>query len=273
MSTAEGTPSAWNGVNLVGIPTGLFASAAFNDYPLPVSISGVREMNGALFEMLRLSETAEEAGAAFHNYMRAVFGVNGEDQLPSMPDGRRRFRSSYLRLLKGWGFDANSAEGAVLKGWVESRFGLLPTFHKEVLARYPSRGWMRYLEEKMGSRFHNNSINLQLDLLYEFCQWALARFFFTGRHHVTLYRGCNDFDEHPVVVHPGRHDYIVRLNNLVSFTSERGVAETFGDRILEARVPLVKILFFNRLLSDHPLKGEGEFLVIGGAYRMKVSYW
>lgn len=273
MNSTENLSPAWHGVNLVGIPTGLLASAAFNDFPLPLAIGGVREMNSALFEMLRLSETVEEAGVAFQNYMRAVFGVNGEDQLPPLPNGKRRFRASYLRLLKGWGFDANSAEGAVLKGWVESRFGLLPTFHKGVLGRYPSSGWMRYQEEKMGSRFHNNSINLQLDLLYAFCQWTLTRFFFTGRHHVTLYRGCNDFDEHPVVEHVGKHEVVVRLNNLVSFTSERDVAETFGDRILEARVPLVKILFFNRLLSDHPLKGEGEYLVIGGDYRVKVSYW
>lgn len=267
------TSRVGHGVNLVGIPTGLLASAAFNDYPLPLSIGGVHELNGALFEMLRLSETPEEAGSAFQNYMRAVFGVNGEVQLPAVGNGARRFRASYLRLLKGWGFDANGPEGAVLKGWVESRFGLLPTFHKGMLGRYPSPAWMTYVEEKMGSRFHNNSINLQLDLLYEFCQWALARFFFTGRHHVTLYRGCNDFDEHPVVEKLGKREAIIRLNNLVSFTSERDVAETFGDRILEASVPLVKILFFNRLLSDHPLKGEAEYLVVGGDYRVKVSYW
>ena len=262
-----------HGVNLVGVPTGLLASVAFNDYPLPLSIGGVREMNRALFDMLALAETPEEAGSAFQNYMRAVFAANGEQQLPPAAGGKRRFRASYLRLLKGWGFDANSPEGAVLKGWVESRFGLLPTFHKSLLGRYPSPSWMTYVEEKMGSRFHNNSINLQLDLLYEFCQWAMARFFFTGRHHLVLYRGCNDFDEHPVVERIGKREAVIQLNNLVSFTAEREVADTFGDRILEARVPLAKILFFNRLLSDHALKGEAEYLVIGGDYRVKVSYW
>ena len=72
------TSRVGHGINLVGIPTGLLASAAFNDYPLPLSIGGVHELNAALFEMLRLSETPEEAGSAFQNYMRAVFGVNGE---------------------------------------------------------------------------------------------------------------------------------------------------------------------------------------------------
>lgn len=267
------SPAPHVGVNLVGIPSGLLASAAFNEAPLPLVISGVQEMNGALFEMLRLSETPEEAGAAFQNYMRALFGVNGELLLPAAGDGKRRFRASYLRLLKGWGFDANGPEGAVLKGWVESRFGLLPTFHRCPLGRYPSAAWMTYLEQKMGSRFHNNSINLQLDLLFAFCQWAIARFFFVGQRHVRLYRGCNDFDEHPILERFGKREAVVRLNNLVSFTSEREVAETFGDYILEAQVPRAKILFFNQLLSDHPLKGEAEYLVIGGDYRVKVGYW
>ena len=33
--------------NLLGIPTGLLASTAFNDYPLPLHISGVLETNPA----------------------------------------------------------------------------------------------------------------------------------------------------------------------------------------------------------------------------------
>ncbi|MBL8586167.1 MAG: NAD(+)--dinitrogen-reductase ADP-D-ribosyltransferase, partial [Bradyrhizobiaceae bacterium] len=39
-----------------------------------------------------------------------------------------------------------------------------------------------------------------------------------------------------------------------------------------ARVPLTKIAFFNTLLSVHPLKGEGEYLVIGGDYLVTASY-
>ena len=127
--------------------------------------------------------------------MGALFGLDSEQRLKKT-DGRR-FRSSYLRLLQDWGFDSNSPAGAVLKGWVESRFGLFPTFHKEVLGRFPSPGWIGYVEEKMSSRFHNNSINLQLDLLYEYSQWALARYFAPGKKHLTLYRGVNDFKEHP----------------------------------------------------------------------------
>lgn len=87
-----------------------------------------------------------------------------------------------------------------------------------------------------------------------------------------LYRGVNDFIEHPLIRKNRGREIIVRLNNLVSFTADRTVACEFGDTILEARVPKVKILFFSELLPRHPLKGEAEYLVIGGDYRVNTSY-
>ena len=255
--------------NLLGVPTGLLASAAFNDFPVPLHISGVRETNRHFFRQLEDAAGLGQAAQLFQDYMDVVFGLDRERDAA---DGKRRYRSSYLRLLKGWGFDANSQEGAVLKGWVESRFGLFPTFHKAPLARFSSPAWAAYVEEKMSSRFHNNSISLQLDLLYEFCQWAFSRWPSAGRRHLTLYRGVNDFVEHPLIQQARNREAVVRLNNLVSFSADRAVADEFGDYILEARVPTAKVLFFNDLLPRHPLKGEAEYLVIGGDYRVKVSY-
>ena len=259
--------------NLVGIPTGLLASAAFNEYPLALSIGGVQEMNRPFFEMLAKAPNTAESGRMFEHYMAMLFGLNGTALAGDEGGGKRRFRSSYRRLLEGWGFDSNGPEGAVLKGWVESRFGLLPIFHKEKLGRFPSSAWIAYVEQKMSSRFHNNSISLQLDILYEFCQWMLARWLAPGRRHITLYRGINNFDEHRVIERIDKHTAVIRQNNLVSFTANRYIADEFGDIILESRVPLVKVLFFNGLLAGHPLKGEGEYLVIGGDYRVTMSYW
>lgn len=262
---------AGHSTNLVGIPTGLLASAAFNEHPLGLHISGVRETNRSLFSMLEDSTCADEAQDAFQKYMAAVFGVNQPSG--ARKDGPRHFHSSYRRLLQGWGFDANNGEGAVLKGWVESRFGLLPTFHRAPLGRYPSEAWMRYVEQKMSARFHNNSILLQLDLLYEYCQWMLARYCLPNRRHLILYRGVNDLAEHYVVSTLSRREAIVRQNNLISFTDQRSTADQFGDTILEVQVPLVKILFCNGLLPGPVLKGEGEYLVIGGDYRVRMSYY
>ena len=155
-------------------------------------------------------------------------------------------------------------------GWVESRFGIFPTFHKARLVRQAPDAWATYVAEKMSSRFHNNSIMVQLDLLYEFCQWALRRYASPERSHVTLYRGINDFDEHPIKARLGRRTVVMRLNSLSSFTAEREIADCFGDVILAAAVPREKILFFNTILRSHPLKGEGEFLVIGGDYELRL---
>jgi NAD+--dinitrogen-reductase ADP-D-ribosyltransferase len=257
--------------NLVGIPTGLLASTAFNAFPVPLHIASVRDANRSLFNMLSKAENPETAAGMFEAYMGTMFDLDDQDR-----DGRgpARFRaSSYLRLLRGWGYEANSPEGAVLKGWVESRFGLFPTFHKASISDFSLPAWTAYVEEKMSSRFHSNAILAQLDLLYEFCQWSLARFHSIGRKHVTLFRGVNNFSEHLLVERADRTHVVVRLNNLVSFTSERELAESFGDLILEVEAPTVKIVFFNSLLPRHALKGEGEFVVIGGDYQAKALYY
>lgn len=253
--------------NLVGIPTGLLASLAFNAHPRALHIGGARAFNRALFRQLDAAPDPAAAGHTFQDYMSVMFALQPEKR-PQDADGRRQFRASYLKLLADWGFDSNGAAGAVLKGWVESRFGMFPTFHKAPLTRFTGPDWSTYLMEKMASRYHNNSINVQLDLLYEYCQWYLARFDADPKPHITLYRGANRMAEEHVIAAISRRELIVRLNNLSSFTSRRDIAEQFGDYILEALVPKVKLLFFDALLPRHPLQGEAEYLVIGGDYRV-----
>jgi NAD+--dinitrogen-reductase ADP-D-ribosyltransferase len=85
--------------------------------------------------------------------------------------------------------------------------------------------------------------------------------------HLSLYRGINRTDEHEIL---GGGRYRVLFNNLNSFTSSRERADEFGDYILVAEVPLPKVFFFNRLLPGM-LKGEDEFVVIGGVYEVRIS--
>ena len=266
-----GPPACGHTTNLVGVPTGLLASPIFNEHPVPLKIAGVRETNPGLFGLLDRANDPEDAARLFQDYMGVVFGIHQEQREGVDSAGVRRYRSSYLRLLKGWGYDTNSREGAVLKGWVESRFGLFPTFHKHPISAFSSEAWMTYVEEKMSSRFHNNSIYTQLDVLYEFCQCSLARFFQIGRKNMTLYRGVNDFVEHQTVSVIDKRTRIIRLNSLVSFSSERDIAGQFGDYIMETRVPTAKVLFFNALLPRAPLQGEAEYLVIGGEYQVSLA--
>ena len=270
-------PGAGRSNNMVGISTDLLANVDFNDYPMSLHLSGVREMNKNLFEMLGQAESKEEAAEAFYNYMNAIFGIEPEQwekqkTKPRADQGAvRRFASSYLRLLKGWGFETCGPEGAVLKGWVESRFGLAPLYHKETIHSINSTAWMEYIQEKMNSRFHNNAIHTQLDILYEFCQWSLERFGDADQTHITLYRGMNLPDG--ALIKSSDGTCRLRLNNLVSFSADREVASCFGDTVLTARIPLCKILFFNALLPVHPLQGESEFMVIGGDYRVEASVY
>ena len=143
--------------------------------------------------------------------------------------------------------DNASPAGAVLKGWVESRFGLVPTHHRQPLLRFPSPAWVTYLEEKTFSRLHNNNIHQQLDLLFEFCQWALQRFGLSGHAaagapHLRLWRGSTRCDEQLVAGSlRGRH-CTVRLNSLVSFSLSEQDAGCFGDWVFEVQVPASKLL-------------------------------
>lgn len=255
------------GVNLTGIPTGLLVSAEFHAYPMPLHIAGTRDGHQLLFQRLSLVRQQSEAARMFQSYMEETFAAT--EERPK----RRRFRASYLRLLQGWGYDSNSPEGAVMKGWVESRFGIAPTFHGQVIGRVGDAAWVRYMTDKMSGRFDNNAIWLQLDLLYEFAQWSARRFLLPGRRHVRLFRGTNDFSEHPIVWQDNACNGVIRLNNLVSFTDDRDVAGVFGDNILEVQVPLVKLLFFKGLLPCSALQAESEYLVIGGEYAARILYY
>ncbi|HPG79035.1 MAG TPA: NAD(+)--dinitrogen-reductase ADP-D-ribosyltransferase [Piscinibacter sp.] len=271
----EADPARWYTTNLVGVPAPLLASTAFNAHPQPLHIAGARECNPGLFALLQRSRDADEARAVFAHYMSLAFGLaRPSDEARGEASGdRRRWRSSYLKLLQGWGLDSNGPSGAVLKGWVESRFGLVPSFHGAPLARFPSPAWVAYLEQKAASRYHNNSIFQQLDLLYEFCQWMLARFaLLGGGTHATLWRGSTRCEEQVAAGSLRERHCTVRLNNLVSFSTTRAEAQCFGDWVLEARIPQCKLLLVPGLLNTTSLHGEAEVLAIGGDCEVEARY-
>lgn len=266
----EAEPTRWYTTNLVGVPAPVLASTAFNAHPQPLHIAGARETSAGLFALLQRCATPDEAREVFAHYLSLAFGLAQPDPGEG---GSRRWRSSYLKLLQGWGLDANGPAGAVLKGWVESRFGLVPAFHAAPLARFPSAAWITYLEQKAASRYHNNSIFQQLDLLFEFCQWMLARFALLGAGpHVTLWRGSTRCEEQVTAGSLRERRCTVRLNNLVSFSTTAAQAQCFGDWVLEARVPRVKLLLVPGLLNTTSLHGESEVLSIGGDFEVEARY-
>ncbi|MBI5814665.1 MAG: NAD(+)--dinitrogen-reductase ADP-D-ribosyltransferase [Nitrospinae bacterium] len=252
--------------NLIGLPTVSFASPAFNISPSPVRINGVLEMNQPLFEALDRFDR-EETAAVFMEHMRVMFGLDQEDR---EPEAKRIYRANYLRLLRGWIFDSNRPDGAVMKGWVESRFGLMPLFHRESIPNINCKAYWNYLSERMTPRFHNNSIFAQFDLLYEFAQYWLHRFG-DEEGKITLYRGANDMKrESQIVEKREKKLWVVRNNSLVSYTSSLERASEFGDTILKIEAPFEKILCFPELLPGKIPGAESEHIVIGGDYISEV---
>ena len=254
--------------NHCNLPPWVIASRHFNDNPQPLEIQGVRAANRFLFNKLDGIPTAEERAVIFNDYMSVRYQLH-HWQNQATDTARKSIRNSYLRFLRGWMMDANSVEGAVLKGWVESRVGIPPRYHKVRIPDIHGEEYMVFALDRTRGSARTNAIYSQLDLLYEYCQYELVRKY-PGRLSIPLYRGTYDAGEHEVLEQPGKREQIVRLNNLVSCTAEEERAWEFGFTVWEMLVPLAKVFFFSDLLPNSILKGEGEFIVIGGEYRVRI---
>lgn len=254
-------------LNLCNLPAWIIGSTEFNDNPEPLQIQGLSTADRLLLAQLdEIPEQAERA-RAFNDYMSVKFYLHQwADQSTAV--ARRSIKNSYLRFLRGWGVDSNSTEGAVLKGWVESRFGLVPRYHRGSLDTADHDDCSRYAIDRMRGSAHTNNILSQLDLLYSYTQYELARAH-PHQKHLRLYRGTYDASEHEVLESRGGRVQVVALNNLCSFTSDREKAWEFGTTVWQVDVPLCKVLFHGDLLPQSILKGENEHLVIGGRYLVR----
>lgn len=263
-------------INRCNLPAAILGGLTFQRHPAPLLLDGVAELHADLFPLLdSLSEPVDRAGR-FMDYMTVHFRLKALEEaglISALPaDARRsrpklRGRADYLRMVRGWAFDPNSQEGAVLKAWVESRFGLLTRFHGVLLDDRGEDAYEHFLEVCSRGLYNTNALEAQLDLLYTYCQYELHRQQ-PGLTHLDLYRGFNRFSDDQVLAKPDRRRRIVLLNNLSSFSVRRERAEEFGDHMLRARVPVSKVFFYNRVLPGM-LKGEDEYVVIGGIYEVE----
>lgn len=254
-------------INRCNLPAVILGSLTFQRHPTALALDGVAELHADLFAMLDGIGSAAERAQLFRDYVAAHFRLDHLEDAGIDAHSQKRAKANWLRVLRGWSFDADGREGAVLKGWVESRFGLVPRFHGEPLRDFTGPAWLRYEEMRAGGLYGTNAVEAQLDLLYAYCQYEFARAAAGDR--LTLYRGINRIGDHEVLSGEGRRQ-VVLFNNLASFTANRERAGEFGDYILAADVPLAKI-FFHCALLPGILKGEDEHLVIGGAYEVTLS--
>ncbi|MBK8804458.1 MAG: dinitrogenase reductase [Fibrobacteres bacterium] len=248
------------------LPPWALASQDYQEDPCPLEIVGARESEARLFQLLERLEDTASRGATFHEYLVARFRL---EQLSGAPSpATATLQHSYLRFLRGWGADSNAYSGAVLKNWVESRFGLRPTYHAGILASN-EEAQAKYLRDRMRGEAETMGLYQQLDLLYTYCQYELQRRF-PGERWRTLYRGTHDPEEYAV---DRAQPHLVTLNNLSSFTSDREIAWEFGSLVWKVRIPVPKIVFFSGLLPRNILEGEKEYLVLGGRYTVEALKW
>ncbi|MGD9163597.1 MAG: NAD(+)--dinitrogen-reductase ADP-D-ribosyltransferase [Chromatiales bacterium] len=264
-------PYARLSINHCNLPSVILGSLTFQRHPVALHLDGVEELHGEFFCSLRDIDDAVERAIHFRDYMSSSFLLDHLDEagFDAETSRIRRSKADYLRMLRGWMFDPDGKEAAVLKSWVESRFGLLPRNHGGPLDDFTTENYQRYLSARAQGLYNTNALEAQLDLLYTYCQYESVRRF-PKQTHLQLYRGINRVHEHEVLHQPARQTYIMLLNNLNSFTHNRHRAEEFGDYILEVEIPQVKLLYFPELIPG-VLKGENEYLVIGGVYQVKVS--
>lgn len=254
--------------NLCDLPAWVIASLEYAEDPQPFELQGVRRANRGLLDKLDAIRDPVERGRIFHEYTAVKFSLH-DSEAAATNGTRRSLRNSYVRYLRGWGVDSSSVEGAVLKAWVQSRIGIAPTWHRGKVLAEDETDQMAFATDRMKGGAYTNAIDAQLDLVYLFCQYELARRF-PGQRWLSLFRGTNDPDEYETIAEPGRRERVVRLNNLSSFTSDEDAAFQFGGTVWRAEIPVTKILFFSGLLPDSILRGEDEYLVIGGVYRVRM---
>lgn len=257
-------------INRCNVPAVILGSVTFQRFPSPLQLDGIAELHADLFRRLDALDDQAARATAFRDYLAVHFCLDELEKAGLSERSKKRANANWMRVLRGWSFDSDGREGAILKGWVESRFGLLPRFHGEPLRDFSGAAYFRYQEMRSAGLYGTNALEGQLDLVYAYSQYEFSRGQPTATpSRIELYRGINRLAEHETLTGSKRRQ-IVLFNNLVSFTSSRERASEFGDYILTALVPTPKI-FFNCGLLPGVLKGEDEFLVIGGVYDIAID--
>lgn len=255
-------------INRCSLPASILGSLSFQQHPKELKIDSVENLYQDIFDRLEKLLNPVVRSRHFMNYMSVQFRLEQPEEMGFEENSRLdRSKATYLRLLRGWFFNPDSTEGAVLKGWIESRFGLIPRFHIHPIRNPGDTHYTNYIQEWANGLYNTNALETQLDLLYTYCQFELKKKF-PEQNHITLYRGLNNPDEYEIF-DKNQDEALLLLNNVNSFSTSRERADEFGDYIIEVQVPLSKVAFFTSVLPGI-LRGEEEFVVIGGLY--KVSF-
>lgn len=260
--------SACMPINRVNFPAIILGSLTFQRHPARLAIDGVENLHRELLRRLDAIADAGNRAQQFIDYMSVHFCLHEPEEAGWTASSRiNRRRADYLRLLRGWSFDADGREAAVMKRWAESRFGLSPRYHVAPIRSVDDPAYLAYQRAAAEGLYNTNSLEAQLDLLYCYCQYELHRQY-PHKTHLSLYRGSNAIEQMPRGGNAQNGDPILLLNNLNSFSSSIERASEFGDQLFRIDVPLSKIVFFSELIPKY-LKSENEYIVLGGVYESR----
>lgn len=253
-------------INKCDLPASILGSITFQRHPQPLHIDGIAVLYRDLFKRLDIIDQPANRSQYFQDYMAVKFRLDAPEDIGFDPQSKLdRRKANYISVIKGWFFDPNNREAAVLKGWAESRFGLTPRYHHTHIDSLNDEAYHRFSQERAEGLYNTNALETQLDLVYSYCQYELHRQH-PEQTHYTLYRGSNRLTEFQT---NKENNPIILLNNVNSFSTCAERADEFGDKVIEVRVPASKILFTSTLLPGL-LKGEEEVLVLGGLYEVKL---
>lgn len=255
-------PHARLSLNRCNLPAEALASLAYQFAPTPLELDAVSVLHRPLFDRLHASNDPVARNTLFRAHMRAHFQFDDPAALGLSANARvNRSRADYLRLLRGWLFDPDGREAAVLKGWVESRFGLLPS-PQTVSPGDPYEARLPYQHARASGLYATGALEAQVDVLYAYCQHELQRRQ-PANTHLRLFRGFSRHNRPSTLARLGPRHEVLCFDSLGSFAVERERADEFGDQVVACDVPLTKVLAFNGLFPGL-LQGESEHLVIGG---------
>lgn len=261
-------PTAYLALNRCNLPARILGSATYQQFPMPLKLDGVHELHHRLFRGLKNFSKPKHRAAYFKDYMTVHFCLESLEEMGFDPHKKQRMKANYLQIIRGWTFNSNGKEGAGLKGWVESRFGLLPRYHRGKIRSIDDPPYRDYLVQRAAALYETNALEQQLDVLYTYAQYELV---YQQQDYIRLYRGINDLDNQEILAKTKQGTYWMLLNNLNSFSANKERADEFGDLVLMTDVPLSKIFCYSGLLPNL-LQGEDEYLVIGGLYEVSFLY-
>ena len=261
---------ARHSLNRCNLPAVILGGLTFQQHPSPLYIDGVNELHTDLFRQLDAIASHEERAHYFIDYMSVHFRLHALGEAGFETEQRiDRSRANYQRLLRGWAFNPDGKEAAVLKRWVESRFGLVPRFHETAITSTQDESYQHYQQNFVAGLYNTNALEAQLDLLYSYSQYELHRS--PSMPQATqLFRGINHIERLPIDDTCPQGQTALLLNNINSFSYEQERADEFDDTIISVSVPAEKIVFYSELLPGF-LRGEAEVIVLGGVYCAKMQ--